>query len=1009
MSAADITAHWSLLRSRGVDLGVALAPVQDAGFGGLVRQYTRGNIYWHASTGAHEVHGGILSRYIGAGAQGPNLATGERELGFPLTDEISSDDGLYPYSFFEWGTIAWARDTGGVRLFGELFKAWRASGGVLGKLGHPIADVGRVGGGRAAYFQRGVLWHAENSTAMLMGELITPLLGCPQLIDPVHPPAFPWVRFTGAVTALDRVPGLATELWRDRLVLVPVKGGSNSIQVHLTPAATATGSGLERALSFAIVSDGSVGGGASSGGVVGRPVNRAFGNGDNRAVDDAVNLTVGDAVNRTLGAGVVAPDNSLPTLTELNGSLVRRTLYSVAFRVPGRTPTVIAPHSVYARSDWASFNIAHITDLHISRRLEKYRSQMRKTGVPAEDIALYNNWNDAFRDFIRYANHLHSVGLLDAIMATGDLVDYVHEAGDNRRGPGNFGLFENLIRGNAPSPDSESPPSEPLRVPIFTSLGNHDYRANPYALGFKLKVTGGGILNDIVSGITGGLLDGLTDAVGSALDAVPGLGLIGSLDPIAALSLKYIDALYAYSGLNLTRNEALKVLGLKRPDRDEWYVPVLSPEVAARQALIDPAMRDGTQWYFNHINRNRSYFVQMGINRLVMLDTRHDRDITDTVSETLITKLGFGSESSENFLAVSPDSVGINNDELGLVRAAIDSAGANGIVLVGMHAPPINPSGNMMLAHFRETMHPAAAPEFVTAFLLARDTSSVMRVQNNTLVPRSDALTTKSSWPRNGTPHFHAGTVEDLMDYGIAVGLQEELMKLFSGADGRRPATLVVCGHGHYRFDYRSKWNARLRQLEIFTDHYLENPTSYYPVKLFDKWYDPTGYRRRLVTVKAGTPVAGTEQNIHDHQSGATWSDLSVFNTPPYAEPLATSKDAAAWWRSHEPIIVQTAALGPASNTRRDIDTNGSAPGPNFQGFRIIQITNNVIQRVRYITIPELRAAHLNLPWEHTRLDTVDVSGALDSNLIFASIVDETPTPELPKTDKPQPVLREHR
>src|SRR5262249_6479158 len=88
------------------------------------------------------------------------------------------------------------------------------------------------------------------------------------------------------------------------------------------------------------------------------------------------------------------------------------------------------------------------------------------------------------RELIRYANHLHSIGMLDLVLATGDLVDYLFEADDNPNGPGNFDLFRRILFGQAPSSDPNVP-SEELRVPIFTIPGNHDYRHNPYRLCFE--------------------------------------------------------------------------------------------------------------------------------------------------------------------------------------------------------------------------------------------------------------------------------------------------------------------------------------------------------------------------------------------------------------------------------------------------------------------------------------------------------------------------------------------
>ena len=945
-----INAKFAALKSRGFDLGSALSGTTASGSGGFARRFAHGNIYWHANTGAFEVHGGVLTRYLDGGGPGANPATGERELGYPTSDEHSSLDGEFPYSNFEWGTIGWVRGTGGVRLFGPLHSQWRALGGELGTLGHPLIDVTRVAGGRAAWFERGVLWHADGSSAVLLGMLVPPQLGSPLLADPTHPSLPSLVRFGGAIGELTARPALAAELWRNRLTLLPVPGAPTTLVAELVPAAAVRVSGFERSLDFTVRADH-----PGNGGVV---VAHA-GHGD---------VVAGGVPPLTPRAGpgeVVA--GGIPPLTPRAGPgdvvvgggppLVARTLYSLALRSPGRAPIVVSPHCVYARSQWESFNVAHITDLHISRRIESYRHKLRAGGVPPANIAQLNNWNDAFRDFIRYANHLHAKGMLDAIIATGDLVDYVREIGDHPKGPGNFRLFENLVRGQAPSPDPESSPSQALRVPIFTCLGNHDYRANPYPLAFKVKVTSGSIIGEIP--IIGDVLEDIFNAATAVLDAVPGLGL-SNLDPIVALSMVFIDAVTNYQGLNVTFPEALRLMGLEKNGR--FHMPVLKPETAAKGVLIDPAMRDGTHYYFRHINRKRSYTVNLGVNRVVMLDTRHDKDITSNLTDVVLQKLGFGSESADNFIAGSPDSVGINAAELELVRRGVASAGAQGFIIVGMHAPPINPEKNEMIAHFRETMHVTADPVQETAFLRRVKAAAVTTFN----LPRPDALTTGyPSWPRTRTPYFHIGTVEDLMDSGISVGLQEELAKVFAGAEGARPVTLVLSGHGHRRFDYRLKWNAGRNALEFYTDHYLENPAAYYPMKLSGaEWWKTDTHHRVLVPVKTGTPVSGVLQTIHDHQTGAVWEDLSTFTVPPYGQPLSGASNPAAWWRTHEPVVVQTAALGPGTNTRADSETNADVPGPQFQGFRILEVANNAIKRVHYVTMPQLRASHFNLPWE---------------------------------------------
>jgi len=61
-AAVAIAAKHAGLLYAGFDLGAATGPMVDAGYGGFFRIFERGRIYWHHSTGAHEVHGGILSR-----------------------------------------------------------------------------------------------------------------------------------------------------------------------------------------------------------------------------------------------------------------------------------------------------------------------------------------------------------------------------------------------------------------------------------------------------------------------------------------------------------------------------------------------------------------------------------------------------------------------------------------------------------------------------------------------------------------------------------------------------------------------------------------------------------------------------------------------------------------------------------------------------------------------------------------------------------------------------------
>lgn len=116
-STSDIQAKWQERKNNGVDLGAKVGTEQDVGWGGRFQVYQNGRIYWHPQIGVHEVHGGILTKYLQWGGPGNCSAIGGRPFGFPTTDEEYMPDGVTPVSKFEWGAIYWLSGSGGGSLF----------------------------------------------------------------------------------------------------------------------------------------------------------------------------------------------------------------------------------------------------------------------------------------------------------------------------------------------------------------------------------------------------------------------------------------------------------------------------------------------------------------------------------------------------------------------------------------------------------------------------------------------------------------------------------------------------------------------------------------------------------------------------------------------------------------------------------------------------------------------------------------------------------------------------
>ena len=104
-----IRGQWSSL---GWEFGFLGFPVtnETPTFDGVGRfnGFQGGAVYWSPSTGAHEVHGAIRALYESLG--GPSSS-----LGYPISDETVAADGVRRFSDFQHGSIDWT-PTGGARV-----------------------------------------------------------------------------------------------------------------------------------------------------------------------------------------------------------------------------------------------------------------------------------------------------------------------------------------------------------------------------------------------------------------------------------------------------------------------------------------------------------------------------------------------------------------------------------------------------------------------------------------------------------------------------------------------------------------------------------------------------------------------------------------------------------------------------------------------------------------------------------------------------------------------------
>lgn len=138
---------WKIDAGRpGSSLGRSLTAEYAVGEG-KCQDYTRGVICWSPKTGAHAVLNEIYKRYRAEGGAGG-------AFGFPTTDEKVSPDTVGRYSDFSGAggtSIYYSLTTGAHSVTGAIRSKWRALGAETGPLGYPITDETRTPDGVGRY------------------------------------------------------------------------------------------------------------------------------------------------------------------------------------------------------------------------------------------------------------------------------------------------------------------------------------------------------------------------------------------------------------------------------------------------------------------------------------------------------------------------------------------------------------------------------------------------------------------------------------------------------------------------------------------------------------------------------------------------------------------------------------------------------------------------------------------------------------------------------------------
>ena len=166
-------------------------------------------------------------------------------------------------------------------------------------------------------------------------------------------------------------------------------------------------------------------------------------------------------------------------------------------------------------------------------------------------------------------------------------------------------------------------------------------------------------------------------------------------------------------------------------------------------------------------------------------------------------------------------------------------------------------------------------------------------------------------------------------------------MKLCAGDGSARAADIILCGHGHKHTEYRMRRDKG--QSFLFMDFYSENPSKFYNTRSVDG-------KSIYIDVAPGGDMK-PEKKAWEQDFAAYFK----MATPPYPTPLSAttnSQQAAEWWTTHRPLIMQTSSLGLLENRQRvvfDNDAEPVKPPPTFQGYRILSVKDDTITRIQHV------------------------------------------------------------
>lgn len=167
-----IKAKWVSIGGEQSFLGFPITDeLSTEGGHGKFNNFEGGSIYWSPDSGAHIITGPIRDKWLAFGRE-------QSELGFPITDETATQAGDNRFVHFQGGAIYSSPVTGTNEVHGSIWEKYNSLGGPSSWLGFPISDeTDFTENGRVNIFERGSIYYWSDTGAIELNDVAVQYTG----------------------------------------------------------------------------------------------------------------------------------------------------------------------------------------------------------------------------------------------------------------------------------------------------------------------------------------------------------------------------------------------------------------------------------------------------------------------------------------------------------------------------------------------------------------------------------------------------------------------------------------------------------------------------------------------------------------------------------------------------------------------------------------------------------------------------------------------------------------